>query len=237
MKYSEKDMAALISEVEAQFSEHLAKAETDKTDLKKSEAKSEPAVESKIAKSEEPKVESEEAETTQFDYNDEDFAEMDTLYGSMTKAEAEAHYKSVKKAVFGSEPVAVEKTEEPVKIAKSEAKTGEGEELRKSNEGLKAENEKLQKNFQSLVDQLTKFVRKDDAPKQKAITKIEYIAKTEEEEKIDNKEDVSKLSADEISTRLTDKIRSGSLKKSDKENINEYYLDGKKNIETIRHLL
>ena len=245
MKYSENEMAALISEVEAQFSEHLAKAEIDKTDIKKSETASKAVKvkaeattkETSIEKSEETKVEAKETEATEFNYNDEDFAEMDKLYGSMTKAEAEAHYKSVKKAVFGSIPENVEKTEEPVQIAKSETKA-DGSDLRKSNEELKAENDKLQKNFKGLVEQLAKFVKKESAPKQKAITRIEYIAKTEEKETIENKEDnVAKLSADDIKTKLSDKIRSGSLKKSDRETINSYYLEGGKNIETIRHLL
>ena len=43
--------------------------------------------------------------------------------------------------------------------------------------------------------------------------------------------------AAQIASRLSDKIRSGKLEKAEKETINNYYLDGDKNIETIKHLL
>lgn len=245
MKYSEKDMAALISEVETQFAEHLAKAEEEqKPNLQKSEEANEVAEAAATTSDTE-------TSTEEFTYDEDDIAEMDKLYGSMSKAEAEAHYKSLKKNLFAdeaSEEVETQKTETEAnaEVKKSEKSDNnlkkfesENEELKKSNEELKKNYEDLQKNFEKLVSTLTESVKKGSAPKQKAITKIQYIAKSEEENKKEDKkeEDVAKLNKSEIAKRLTNKIREGSLKKSDKEAINEYYLEKGKNIESIRHLL
>lgn len=246
MKYSEKDMAALIGEVEAQFAEHLAKAEKEQTnDLNKSEKIEDQTVAEATANVSEESVEKNE----EFDYDEEDIAEMNKLYGSMSKAEAEAHYNSIKKTLFGEETSEVVET--PAEIQKTEAQANEQEkssnDLMKSeletvkaeNEGLKKTNDELKKNLESLVSVLSKSVKQGSAPKQKAITKIEYIAKSELEKKPEENQevDISKLSKSQISDRLTQKIRSGSLKKSDRDCINEYYLSGNKNIDSIRHLL
>lgn len=251
MKYSEQDMAALISEVEAQFSEHLAKTESNE-DTNKTEA-----VEAKIEKSE-PKVEVEAEKTNEtqngFDYDDEDYQEMDKMYLSMTKSEAEAHYQSVKKTLFGeveetseapAAEVKIEKSENSAEVkieAKIETKAKEND-IQKSLEEEKTKNVKLEKSFQELLGKLTSFVKKGKtAPEQKAVTQIEYIAKTEEEKTIEKNEkekvDVSKLKPAEVTARLNEKVRSGDLKKSDRESINDFYLGEKAgDIESIKHLL
>lgn len=252
MKYSEQDMAALISEVETKFAEHLAKAESEQEQTiqksekveKKQKAQAEPKEEvSEMAKSEE--------ET--FEYSEEDVAEMNKMYSSMTKSEKEAHYQSVKKALFGAEKEVpkeqpMKKSEEKVVEDKSEGKAEAKSDLLKSEieakeaeiAELKKSNEEIEGKFKQLVSALTKSVEKSSAPKQKAVTKIEYIAKSEEDlNKTEEKaKDLSSLSADEISARLNEKIRSGSLKKSERDVINQYYLEeGKKNIDSIKHLL
>lgn len=252
MKYSEQDMAALISEVEAQFAEHLAKAEAkveEETLAKSEEEVVETAETSDVvaAEASEEMQKSEEEVEVNFDYDEEDIAEMDKLYASMTKAEAEAHLASIHKALgieTSTEEIEV-KSEDKAVMAKSEDKAEakseentEDELLKSELESVKKENEELKKSFEKLTAALTSYVKKGtSAPKQKAITKIEYIAKSEEEVIEDKKEeDFSKLSKNEISGRLAQKIREGKLEKSDREKINQYYLDNAK-LETIKHLL
>jgi hypothetical protein len=240
IKYSEKDMAALISEVEAQFSTRVAKAEKEKNDLQKSEAVAQPKVEEK------PVVEATAPQEQGFDYDEEDIREMNEMYSSMTKAEAEAHFESLKKALSKETETKPEVKAEEV-IAKSEVKpveekpasNDEETKLLKSEiETLKSEKEKLEKSFKDLTAKLIEFVKGSKAPKQKAITKLEYVAKSEEEKPQDTKtEDVSKLDKAEVSKRLTAKIRSGKLEKAEREKINDFYQSGSKNIESIRHLL
>jgi hypothetical protein len=238
MKYSEKDMAALISEVETQFTSHLAKAEKGQADLKKSESPAQPKVE------ETQVVEAAAPQEQDFSYDEEDIREMNAMYSSMTKAEATAHFESLKKTLSKEETTeAAAKSEEA--IAKSEVKEetpvqkDDSALLKSEIETLKSEKEKLEKNFKDLTAKLVEFVKGSSAPKQKAITKLEYVAKSEEENKTEVKstEDVSKLDKAEVSKRLTAKIRSGSLEKAEREKINEFYQSGSKNIESIRHLL
>ena len=238
IKYSEKDMAALISEVEAQFTNHLAKAEkTQPTDLKKSEA-------AEQLKTEEIPVVEAAPQEQGFDYDEEDINEMNEMYSSMTKAEAEAHFESLKKVISKEEAEEVQAEEEVVAKSevkddkKSENKDEETKLLKSEVESLKSDKDKLEKSLKDLTAALAKFVKGNSAPKQKAITRIEYVAKSEDEVKTETKsEDVSKLDKAEIAKRLTAKIRTGKLEKAEKEKINEFYQTGSKNIESIRHLL
>lgn len=241
IKYSQNDMAALISEVESQFSTRVAKAEKEKTDLKKSAAVAQPVVEEK------PVVEAAALKEQGFDYDESDIAEMNAMYGSMTKAEATAHFESLKKALSKETSETKPTVEAQEVISKSEVKpveekpaTEDETKLLKSEiESLKSEKEKLEKSFKDLTAKLIEFVKGSKAPKQKAITKLEYVAKSEDEQKTDAKgaEDVSKLDKSEVSKRLTAKIRSGKLEKAEREKINDFYQSGSKNIESIRHLL
>ena len=80
--YDEKELLALISEVETQFAEHLAKSEV---------------VIEPISKKEQIQAQAEVVEKSEHGYDEEDHKEMDKMYKSMTKAEADIHYKSVKK--------------------------------------------------------------------------------------------------------------------------------------------
>ena len=232
IKYSEKDMAALISEVESQFTSHLAKAEKSQvTDLKKSET----AVQ---VKAEEKQVVETPAQEQGFNYDEADINEMNAMYSSMTKGEAEAHYESLKKALKKDEGTEAALTKSEIKEETPEQKD-ESKLLKTEIETLKSEKEKLEKSFQDLTAKLIEFVKGSKAPKQKAITKLEYVAKSEEEtvKTEEKQEDVSKMDKSEVSRRLTAKIRSGKLEKSEREKINEFYQSGSKNIESIRHLL
>lgn len=260
MKYSEKDMAALISEVETKFAKHLAKAEAEQEYAESEELSEETVATNKHAQAKAAdKVEKSESEEV-LDYSDEDVAEMNKMYSSMSKSEKEAHYQSVKQAIFGEgqgsekEPKASVKAETQGKkeLSKSELPTeqAEAETLLKAEveakdaeiAELKKSQEELQDKFQTLISTLTKSVKRSAAPKQKAVTQIQYVTKSEEgSQDLKKKEevDVEKLSAPEVSSRLTEKIRSGKLEKSDKETINQYYAlpVGERNIDSIKHLL
>ena len=231
IKYSEKDMAALIGEVEAQFSEYLNKAEKEKEPaMTKSEQIAEEVVEN--AESETVVEKSEESE---FNYDEEDFKEMNKLYSSMNKAEAEAPYKSVKKALFGEESEESEKPEQ--KMQKSESKETEEKEdlIAKSEfEAVKEENDKLKKSIEDLTNAVKNF-NKNRAPAQKAITQIKYLKKSEVEEAAEEVKSSESLSKSEIARKLSEQIRKGASP-DDKEKINQYYLD-KTSIDTIKHLL
>jgi len=187
MKFSEKDMAALISEVETGFAEHLSKAEKEQeVTLAKSENSSE------VTKTKENSANINKSESKKsLDYDEEDFAEMEKLYTGMNKAEAEAHYKSVKKAIFGGEAEkkeTIKKSETEVKIEKSEIK--EDDSIAKSEyEAVVTKNEELQKSLEGLTSALGTFLKGNaKAPKQKAITKMEYVKKSEVEKSEDIKE-------------------------------------------------
>lgn len=199
--YDEKELLALISEVESQFAEHLAKSE--KT------SKKEPAEE--------------------HGYDEDDVREMDSMYRSMTKSEAEIHYKSVKKALFGDEE-SVQKTE-----AQEEA--NDDGVLETEIESLKKSNEDLRKDLESVTALLKKAFTKSEAkvaPDQKAITEIQYLNKSEDDLKKDER-DLSKLTKSEINSKLTAQIKSGKLQKNDKEAIQTYFDKG--SINSIKHLL
>lgn len=239
MNYSEQDMAALISEVEAQFAEHLAKSEAKNEEkLAKSEEVTEEVAaadeQEELQASEEEVQKSEETEAVDFDYDEEDIEEMHKLYASMTKSEAEAHLASIQKAL--GVKTSTEEVEESVEMTKSETEESSESLLKSELDSVKKDNEELKKSIEKLTAAMTSYVKKSTAPKQKAISGIEYIAKSEEPEPKEDKKDFENLSKSEISQILTQKIRSGKLEKSDKEKVNQYYLDNT-NIETIKHLL
>lgn len=236
MNYSEQDLATLISEVEEEFTKHLTKAEEQSEEvIAKSEETEQETIETAEVEAEETIEKSEKV----LNYDDEDFAEMDGLYAGMTKAEAEAHYKSVKKALFGEESEEVISKSEEV----SEVSTEENEEmiakseydaLVEGKEAAEKERDELKKSIEQLTEAIKGF-NSSRAPKQKAITKMAYLGKSESAS--EEKEEVENLSKSEISKRLTAKIRNGEIKKSeDKEAVQAFYLENK-SIETIKHLL
>lgn len=235
MEYSDKDLEALISEVETEFASHLTKAEDKETEVL---AKSE-EVEAKVEGKEEETQElakNEDEET--LNYDDEDMKEMNELYASMSKSEKEAHYKAIKTVLFDGS----EESEEGTKIAKSEdqeqnEENSEDNSVLAKNELLEKENEELKKSVSKLVTILTDKVKSGSAPKQKAITGIEYMKKSEEEVEVtENETDISKLSKAEITARLNEKARSEKLEKSDRERINAFVFN-EIGIDKIKDLL
>lgn len=215
--YDEKELLALISEVETQFATHLAKSETAVEPISKKEP-----------------VEAQAIEKSEPDYDEEDYKEMDKMYKSMNKSEAEIHYKSVKKALFGDseESTEVKKTEVE---AKPEVKT-EDDLIKSEVEALKKSNEDLKKDLESVTSLLKKAFSKPEvkvAPEQKAITEIQYLKKSEDENK--NEKDVTKLSKSEINSKLTAQIKTGKLQKNDTDAISAYFSKG--TIDSIKHLL
>lgn len=209
-KYTDQDLLNLIAEVEVEFKKHLdPTAEGEKIE-KTEEVKAQTNSESPV-------------KTEEFDYDEEDKAEMEKLYRTMSKAEANAHFETLKKAMGVEEtPIAKSESSEESKLVKSE------------NETLKSENSELKKSLEKVTEVLTKvFGKGSQVPKQKAITSMEVIKKSEEENKPEK--DLSKLSKKEVNAALSSKIKSGSLEKNDQEAIYKYFDNG--SIELIKHLL
>lgn len=94
----------------------------------------------------------------------------------------------------------------------------------------KAKVDGLQKNLDAVTAFITKLVEKKAAPQGKAITSLESIAKSE------GSNEEASLSKGEITAILAKKAADPSLKKSDRDAINAYYLNSG-SINSISHLL
>jgi len=209
--YTKQQVDEMLSQVEQEFENALGS-------IVKSEENIEEEVETEIEdleKSDEIEFEEEEEET------------IDDLYASMTKSEKEAHYAAVKKAIFGeeNEEESMEKSEEEVEIEKND---------NSEVQMLKSENEELKKNYEQLNELVSKLFNTKKAPAQKAVTNVNYIAKSEETQ-TEEKEDFSNMSKSEITAKLK-RIDYSGLKKSDREAINNYYLDNG-SVDSIKHLI
>jgi phage-related protein len=190
--YTDEEMLKIIQEVEAEFSNALAKAEA--------------------------KENTEDASSENLEQ------EIEGLYASMEKSEAESHLKALSKVLNVSS------------LSKSEGEEllkSEIAQIKSSNEELSKANEELKKNLEKAISVIAKTVKPSQAPARKAIvSEVEYIQKSEQE---NTQKDVTKLSKSEISAKLTEQIRSGKLAKKDQDLIVKFYEN--KNPETIKHLL
>lgn len=208
--YTKEQVDAMLSQVEQEFEKTLGSI-TKNEEIENDE---ETVVETEevMAKSEdETEAESEEYET------------IDELYNSMTKSEKEAHYASCKKALFGEEEV----QEAPAPKVEQTMNKSESEKL-------KEENEELKKSYSQLNDLVSKMFEAKKAPAQKAITSTNYIAKSEgfnEQDEVD----FSKMSKGEITEKLKT-VDQSTLKKSDREAINNFYLKNG-SVDKIKHLI
>lgn len=119
---------------------------------------------------------------------------------------------------------------EGVQMEKSETNS-EVELLKSEIAAANAKTEGLQKSLDAVSAFLTKLVEKKVAPQGKAITSLDVVAKSET-----TKEEKS-FSKDEIDTILSKKAQDSKLEKSDRDKINNYCLNGKTDIDSIRHLL
>jgi hypothetical protein len=236
--YTEEQMDKILAQVEEEFSGLLAKAEEDA--LNKSEpetpAAEEVAAEATPVEAAEGDLEKNEDEPVQsYEYDDEDKAEVEKLYASMDKSEAEIHYRAVKKAMgmdAAAEPVeTVAKSEETEVEDLNKAELVKAEEQIKTLEG---ENEDLKKSVDSLTEALGKFLKAKPAPKGKAVTGLNYIAKSEGSQ--DDGKEASSLSKSEINQILSKKAADPTISSQDRESINDYCLNNG-SLDSIRHLL
>jgi hypothetical protein len=195
------------------------------------EAEAKPEGEAKLE--EKPAMSSDES----CDYDEEDMQHMQKMYSSMSKGELKAHHDCIanlaKCGDMSQEKAPMMKSEEitPVEVKLEEVKPSQETELLKSE--LSAANAKyddLKKNFDAVAAFLTKLVEKKAAPAAKAITNLDVIAKSEgeQEEKV--------LTKGEVDSILGKKASDPSLKKADRDAINNYYLSDK-DITRISHLL
>jgi hypothetical protein len=186
------------------------------------------------------------------DYDEHDFEMMKSLYGGMCKAELCAHHVTAHKmmeakgylkpvdamqsqtehshdgpkdvfAAYGKDPKSAMMQE---KVLKSEDLSLDL--VKSENNLLKKELEDLKKK-EAAIDQFLKtLVEKKVAPKQKAITSLDYIKKSEDSEKV--------LTKSEIHNVLLTKSQDPNLSEKDREAINGYYLSGG-SVDNIKHLL
>jgi len=181
---------------------------------------------------------------------------MEKMYRSMSKGELAAHHGCIQKCMGKSEakPAEMEKAEKPKDMgtadhksggemsasaphgaegAKSEASKAEGMQMEKSEKEvslLKSELESEKAKLEAVKEFLTKLVKKT-VPQGKAITSLDVIAKSE------NSSEEKVLTKTQIHEILKEKTANPSLKKSDRDAITSYYLDGKFNVSSISHLL
>lgn len=214
-KYSDKEMLALIAKVQDSFTDVLKKAEaTAEAKLAKSETKTDEVKKSEENKETETKIEAK-----------VESKEIEELYSSMTKSEAEAHFEAIKK-VLDVEEV------DGTKMAKSE---DEDKLVKSENDKLKSENDELKKSIEKYAEVIKAVTAKFSAPKQKSITNVDFVKKSEDE-KASSEKDVSALTHKEVIGVLTEKAKNPSLAKKDQELIVDYCTK-RVNVEAIKHLL
>ncbi len=250
LNLTKENYKKLISDVEREFSLILAKSEESESENKEEEKKeesvdhevkdaitgeSEPSTENKeeqdkeVAaedKKEEKDAEKDSEEQAAHGYDEGDMEELHKIYASMPKAELELH-KGILEKNWMAKCGQITSGEAP--MAKSEVIKEESL-LKSENESLKEENSNLKKSVEDLVAAMNKFVS-GKAPERKAITEIGFVKKSEESNP------TKQLTKSEIDMILTKKTQDASLSKSDRDAINNYYAQGKRSVEVIKHLL
>ena len=238
--WTEKEAFELIEKVEAEFMAHLTAGNQplEKSEAKTEEVKAEGSAPMEKTEVKETEVKAIEVKSTEgeaelskneaCEYNDEDVEEMNKLYKSMADSERKAHYSALKKAMVSDE---MEKSEKQETATPEVIKENDEVTLLKAElDAVKAANSELKKNFEGVIEALkARFVKKPAAPKQKAITELGVLAKTE------GKED-AELSREQVIKKLGEKAKDPSLKKSDRDLINAYCYN-KVNVTAIKHLI
>lgn len=175
------------------------------------------------------------------DYDDQDREHMQKMYMSMSKGEIKAHHDACRAALdqkglakcgemsMNKTETAATSIEVKAEIVKPEPNK-ELELLKSEVSAANAKTEALQKNLDGLQAFLTKLVEKTVPPKGKAITSLEVIAKSE-----DGKEEKT-LTKSDIDSALSKKAQDPKLEKSDRDAINNFYLNGG-SLNSISHLL
>lgn len=232
--YSEQDLHDLISKVETEFNQHLAKAEAEAKGLQKAEiekcgemSKADEVKPEEKQDQAAPAAEPQEQEpAAEHDYDADDMEGVKALYASMPAAELALHKAAI--LACESHDGGLEKSEEK---QQEPAPAVESEELKLAKseiDSLKKSNEEIKTQFEQLVKSLNqKLVR--PAPKQKAITELGVLAKSEQPEQLPaDRKEVVKI--------LNKKILEGKLEKSDRDAVKLYVL-GETKLETVSHLL
>jgi hypothetical protein len=221
MKLTQDEVLKLLDQAEKEFSAFLAKAESeakpaesmakseeseDKKEDKKDEAKEESAPAED--KKEEAKDEDKKEDEDKHDYDNEDMEEMHKMYHAMGKAELGIHKAAMEKCWMqkcGDMQVAKSEETQEESLAKSEAEEAikkaeqdavlvksELEAKTKELENKNQEVETLKKSVEELVSAIGSYVTKK-GPTRKAITSIEYVKKSEAEEKQPEAVSLSKI--------------------------------------------
>jgi hypothetical protein len=208
----------ILDEVEATFRDlpkkaRLAKSEDSEDEEKKKKEKEDKEKMEKcgdMTKSEGEEVKAHDDQKIQ--KSEQGFqAEVENLYQAMSKSEIALHAQALQK-VIGFKP----------------------EPMQKSESALVEENAALRKSMDELTEKLGSFFgvnQPAEAPKSKAITGYDYIAKSEGSAPAQ-----AQWTPELIGEKLTRLSKSSETTREDREAINEYYLGGK-NVETIKHLL
>jgi|WetSurMetagenome_2_1015567.scaffolds.fasta_scaffold195324_2 hypothetical protein len=231
--WTEQDALDLIAKVETEFMAHLSSVEALAKSEDDSKEESDEDKEKKAKESKEKEESKEDKKEDAFEAKEMEKSEeeeIEGLYKSMTEAEQKMHYSAIKKVLATEVLTKTEEVKPEVKVENKENDLvkSELEAAKAANEELKKTNEELKKNFEGIVTALkTRFV-KPVAPKQKAITELGVLNKTEET--------VPVLSEKEIRSKLTEKAKDPSLTKSDRDLINKYCYNQIK-VEAIKHLL
>ncbi len=234
--YSEADLQDLISKVEVEFNQHLAKAQEEAQTLAKSEEIEKCGEMTKADEDAKPvEAQPEESQSQEsHDYSDEDKEELKKLYADMSDAERSLHKAALE--ACESKDGELHKSEETVvqetKTEESETAKNEELELAKSEiEKLKKSNEETKAQFESLVKSLSDKLVSRPVPKRQAVTELGsagVLKKSEETKPLPNREEAKKI--------LARKVREESLTKHEREAINAFTI-GATGIETISHLL
>lgn len=215
-----------------------AKPEEKPEGESKPEGEPKPEGEAKPEGEEKPGMEAKPEGDLGHDYDDEDMQHMQKMYSSMSKGELKAHHDCIAElAKCGDmsqkqeQPIMKSEEIKPVEVKIEDAKPTQEVELLKSELGAaNSKYDELKKNFDAVTAFLTKLVEKKVAPAPKAITSLDAITKSEGES------EEKTLTKSEINEALTKKAQDPSLKKSDRDLINDFYLSGG-SVKSINHLL
>lgn len=206
--YTDDEVNKLLSTVEAEFGAHLQKSESEI-----------------LAKSETTEVVEEtqplnKAEDEDCDLDEDTKKELEKAYCDMSKGEKKTHMEMLKRAM--GDETEMQKSEESTVVA---AKEEEIETLKKSLEEIQKKNEELEATTTTLVAAMKK---RFTVPPQKSVTELAMMRKSEDTEP-------KALTKAQIDTVLTNKAKDPTLKKSDREAINNFYRSG--SLEKVQHLL
>jgi hypothetical protein len=231
--WTEKEALDLISKVESEFTAHLAQMQplAKSEDESKDESKDEEKKDEK--KADESKAEEmdcgdmKKAENKAAEQPSAKEETVEELYKSMSEEDKRAHYDALKKVMAVEEM----KKSEVAAAPKEETKNDETSLLKSELEAVKAANAELKKSQEEIVAALAKrFAPKATAPKQKAITELGALNKSEQ------KDTETAMSDAQIRKILGQKAMDPSLKKSDRDLINAYCYN-KVDVSAVKHLI